>query len=342
MALIFMDGVNHYSTPAQAALKGYTGVNMNVVVGGGRFGANAMQDSQGSGGGSATVTLMLPSTCMTFFHGSAYKFLRGFIGFAPGSAIWFRSYTDVQQFCMGVNSSGNIVVYNSAGTLVGTGTAVLNSTTWAYIEVGCVCSATVGTITVKVNGLTDISVTGVNTGTLGVRKIVSSGDYWNNGAYQRCDLYVCDGTGPAPTNTFLGDCVVETIYPTGAGAETQWTPSTGANWENVDDATPDGDTTYNASNTVGQTDTYTMAGLTSASGLIYGVQKMEYARKDNAGTRSIAPVLRISGTDHVGVSTNLGGSYDYVREIEEVSPASGVAFTIAEVNAMEVGVQVTA
>lgn len=342
MALIFMDGMNHYSTPAQAAVKGYSGVATNVVVGGGRFGGNALQDNAGSGGDNATVTLMLPSTCMTFFHGSAYKFLRGFMGFAPGSAIWFRSYTDVQQFCMGVNALGNIVVYNSAGTLVGTGTAVLNSTTWAYIEVGCVCSATVGTITVKVNGLTDISVTGVNTGTLGVRKIVSCGDYWNNGAYQRCDLYVCDGTGPAPTNTFLGDCVVETIYPTGAGAETQWTPSAGANWQNVDETPPNDDTDYNKSNTVGQVDTFAMSNLATASGLIYGVQYLEYARKDNAGTRLIAPVARIGGTDYAGSDVALGSDYSYGREVKELSPATAAAWTISEINAMEYGIKVVA
>ena len=41
------------------------------------------------------------------------------------------------------------------------------------------------------------------------------------------DLYICDGTGSAPHNTFLGDCRVDTLLPTADGTAQQWTPSTG-------------------------------------------------------------------------------------------------------------------
>jgi hypothetical protein len=135
---------------------------------------------------------------------------------------------------------------------------------------------------------------------------------------------------------------VELLLPSGAGAETQWTPSAGSNYQNVDENPENGDTDYNKSNTVGQVDTYAMANLVSVAGLIYGVQYLEYARKDNAGTRTIAPVARIGGADYLGSNVNLSDSYAYTREIKELSPATAAAWTISEINAMEFGVKVTA
>jgi hypothetical protein len=219
--------------------------------------------------------------------------------------------------------------------------------TWYYIEIKVVIHDTAGSVELRINGATVASASGVDTrnGGTGVVNGFQFGA-GHGGSSQRtnanfCDLYVCDGSG-AINNSFLGDCKVECLFPNGAGAETQWTPSAGSNYQNVDETPPNDDTDYNKSNTVDQVDTYAMTDLASTTGLIYGVQYLDYVRKDNAGSRHIAPVARIGGTDYAGADASLGDSYVYTREIHELSPATAAAFTISEVNAMEFGLKVTA
>lgn len=50
--------------------------------------------------------------------------------------------------------------------------------------------------------------------------------------------------------------------PTGAGADDEWTPSPGANWQNVDDNPNDGDTTTNRTTAADQRDTLDMGDVT--------------------------------------------------------------------------------
>jgi hypothetical protein len=116
-----------------------------------------------------------------------------------------------------------------------------------------------------------------------------------------------------------------------------WTPSAAPNWDCVDDATSDGDTTYVAANTPGFIDTYTMDDLSTASGPVQGVQYLLDARKDQAGSRTVEPVVRIGGVDYLATTAALGDSYAFVREVAETSPASETTWTIDEINAMEYG-----
>lgn len=242
--------------------------------------------------------------------------------------------------------SGTISAYSVSTLLATSAVNVLPPTGWFYIEMKTLI-AVAGTVEVRVNGVTVLSFSGNTTisgnATANTLWLVGYiGDY--NELFYYDDLYLCDGSG-ATNNDFLGDCRVEALFPSGAGATAAWTrggTDSGANWSQVDEATPNNDTDYNKSNTIGQTDTYAMTDLVSATGIIYGVQKMNYVRKDNAGGRSVAPVLCIGGTDYVGAATSIGDSYVYTREIEEISPSTLAAFTISEVNALETGIVVTA
>ena len=344
MALVFMDSCEPYTN----LLQKYNSVSragwwLAVAGGQGRFGGSGIVFSGDWDLQSNLQKIGLPASS-TYIFGSAFLWSQA----TQDRPIIYLMESGTTHVSLYLDNSGLFYVKNAAEGVLATASVLVPASQFVYIEFKVLVHSSAGTVELRINGSTVASATGLNTrnggsGVINGFQLGYGPNTANGHAFHGTfdDIYLCTGDGGI-NDDFRGDCKVECLFPTGAGAETQWTPSTGANWENVDDATPDGDTTYNASNTVGQTDTYTMAGLTSASGLIYGVQKMEYARKDNAGTRSIAPVLRISGTDHVGVSSSLGASYGYVREIEEVSPASGVAFTIAEVNAMEVGVQVTA
>jgi len=147
---------------------------------------------------------------------------------------------------------------------------------------------------------------------------------------------VLDGSG-AVNNDFLGDTKSETLRPTGAGTATGWTPSTGSNWQNVDDTAPNDDADYNSTSTAGATDTFALGDLATTPAAIYGVQACVEIRKDDAGSRSAALVLRSGGTAYVGATQSVLDAYTVLREIWEADPATGLPWTAAAVNNLEVG-----
>lgn len=334
--LLFMDGFDHYTSQADMLLKGWVLPDGRGVGTGpsGRFG-RCMLFAGGGGGYAPYAELLVPNSS---------RLLNGFAYMAPQGGVPFVRFYDgaTAQVYLAFDGSWKLTAYSGASSWATTFTYA--PSTWIYAELRVdFGTGTSGRIVVKVNGQTVLDQASINTAPSGVARGNMVQYYQNGGNNQSAsydDLYLCDGTGTA-NNDFLGDCRVETLLPSGAGAETQWTPSAGANYTNVDEVPADGDTTYNKSNTVGQVDTYALPDLASVTGLIYGVQYLQSVRKDNAGTRLVAPVARIGGADYPGSDTGLGNSYVYTREIKEKSPATAAAWTISEINAMEYGVKVT-
>ena len=244
-------------------------------------------------------------------------------------------------------TSGGAIQALRNGTLLGTssgGSLVAN--VYAYLEFLVTISSTVGVVTVRLNGVQILSLTGQNTqatgnasaDTIGLGTI--SGPGGTSGlAWDYDDLYVLDGTGAA-NNAFLGDTRVQALRSTGAGHSTQFALGAGtSNWEAVSEATEDGDTTYVDSATAGQIDAYTFGALTPVSGTIPFLQTMLVARKDDAGIRTVADVISDGITDHVGASNNVGTSYQQWLTIHETDPVTSAAFTLANVNARQYGVE---
>jgi hypothetical protein len=83
-----------------------------------------------------------------------------------------------------------------------------------------------------------------------------------------------------------------------------------------------------------------LTNLATATGTVFAVQTNLTSRKDDAGTRTIAPVVRIGSTNYDGTTTAaLGSSYaDYTQLYDRLDP-SGATWTISTVNAMETGVK---
>lgn len=228
----------------------------------------------------------------------------------------------------------------TGGTVLGTSTYSLNLSTWYYIEFKVYIHDTAGTAEVRVNGSEWINITNVDT------KGYASSAYANtwlmrgsSGGYTYIDdLYVLDTNGSV-NNDFLGDVKIEVIRPTGAGNSTDFTPSTGSNWQNVDDTTPDDDSTYNyhAPQGLPGTDLFQMGDLTTISGSVFAIQPIMYARKDDAGSADLYSVLRTGGTDYVGSGISLPDSYIYHTDIVEENPNTATAWTVTDINNIEGG-----
>ena len=254
------------------------------------------------------------------------------------------------------NSDGSISVYrgvNSAATLIGTtaaGVLPLGSVAADYkmpeLEVIFATGAT-GEVRLKVAGVQVLEVLTVQTSNTanaycnGVEIRMSSGGA-NNERFD--DFYLNDNTGSAPHNTFYGEAfVVEKIGPSGNGTYSEFTGSDGNSTDNyllVDDTGND-DTDYVASGTLNQRDTYALSNLTNATGTVIGIEQHFVARKDDVASRAVAPMVRTGGSDFVGTPQTMTGSYALYSERRLLNPDTGLAWSIADINALEAGVKVT-
>lgn len=315
----------------------FAGLGRNGTGGYGFNGGSAQQAKKAMSGSPATV-------------GQSFGFLRTtlsgvmrFAGFLEGGSY---------QVMLGDDGSNHLRVWRGQGTAVlGTGTKVINDNTYYHIEWKVTIHPSAGTIVVKVNGVVDINLSGLNTRATAnswadQASIGPDTNFGLGGGYvgHIDDYIVWDTTGAAPWNDFPGDCRVQCLNPSADGASSAWTPNSGTtHFNRVNEATQDGDTTYLSDANVGDRDTWTFTDLTPTSGSVLGVAVVAVARKDDAGARSIVTVERQSGVNYDNATVHpLGTTYTYERDNMTLNPATSAQFTVAEVNAGEWGVKVNA
>jgi len=133
-----------------------------------------------------------------------------------------------------------------------------------------------------------------------------------------------------------------TIRPNGAGsAGDNGTPSTGAGWECVDEASANGDTDYFYDMFPSMTTTVTSSGLTSET--ITNVRVVVNAKR-NTGTgdeysNSIYPIIYLSSSNYYDGTYALTTSYaDYTSDYP-TNPATGLAWTVSDIANMEIGAE---
>lgn len=277
-----------------------------------------------------------------------------FVGFAMSAS---QGSTSTGSFLALWGDSGATLhlnlVWDSASSLsVKRGSTTLASATvsqpvssfgaWLFIEVSATLHDSTGHVVVKVDGATVIDFTGdtKNGGTASTIDKITFGKlptagFNTNVAFD--DLYICNSAGSSPHNTFLGPVRVHTLSPSGAGTDTNMTPSAGSNYQCVDEQ-PYSATDYVTGST-GQRDTYAMANP-SSPGTIFAVQPTAVIKKTDAGALSAKMALRSGGTVYYGSDVALSSSDGTIRDLRTVDPATGVAWTSSGVNAAEAGVEV--
>jgi hypothetical protein len=272
-------------------------------------------------------------------------------GAAQNVPRFFFSEGTTAHICIRSNSDGSISIvrgrYDSGTTLATSAAGVIPASGWNYYEAKATIHDSTGYVEVRKNGVNVVSFTGDtrNGGATGLIDRLHTGDGAlfggpNDGGTGYDDLYYADSDTGEVTD-FVGDCKVETIKPTAEGAASDFTPSAGSdNALNVDENTSDGDTTYNASNTVGHIDSYVMADLSTVAGSVKGVQVMTVMRKDDAGSRSARARILSNAVAGNGATRALSDSYQWYADVFEHNPDGDVDWTISSVNAMQAGVEV--
>lgn len=254
---------------------------------------------------------------------------------ASGSEPIFRSFTSggAAKFSLRINSSGNLAAYDSAGTLKATGSTALSSSTWYRIEpkVGTGASASWEVLidgAVEISGTADLTASNNGFSVYGKHADVSgqSVDFFYD------DIAVDDAAYP-------GDGVIKILVPTANGSTMQWTAGTGSsNYLEVDDI-PMVQASYVKNVSTNDVALFALTDTAAAgiAGTINAVRPLIFPRLDSTGTNALSMRIK-SGATTADLSTNAlttGGAY--LSKVYATDPNTGAAWTLAGVDALEVG-----
>ncbi len=335
--LLFADPcAQFYSTTAQAASGLYSTLSCALATSGlpsGNIGSTALKNV-----GNAIV--QTTQTSGPYFYG---------MRFIPAAAItggqnlfaWLDG-SGAPQVTLVTNANGTIIAKRGGGngTVLGTSSnsVVLTQNVWCYVELGIKCNGSTGTIDIRINGTSVLSLTGQNTQgqastTVGGAQILGA----NINNYVQ-DIYLADSTG-SYNNTFLGDVHVSVYNPTSNGTYTSYTPNGAASlYQCVNASTPADSTIFASDSTPGDRMSVNLAS-SSVSGTIAGVVNVGRMKKTDSGTRTSALTVTNNSVDSIGSTISLGTSYAYYTQVQETDPNTGVPWTNSGFNTAQVGVK---
>jgi hypothetical protein len=336
----FADSFDHYNTATEM----YETVSGTVTYGSAyrRFGPPAGLPGQGIYLVGAYVRKNMLSNQATLIAKVACQPQTA--SASPGAAILsFLDNGSANQVAIVLTPAGAIAVYSGwqhvgGNILVGsTGSGAIAPGQYVSVEAEVTINASAGAVTVWVNGIQVLAITGANTQ-------FTSDAYANQVqlgdgllSWYMDDFRVWDNTG-STQNAAAGasnqDSRLVTKMPSGAGIDTEWTPNgAAANWQCVDDNPPDGDTTYVSAAYSGSgpdpIDAYTMpsAGFTAAPLMVVS---RSYVRKDDGATRTIEiGVAQSGGSAGVAGSFTVGSTYAFITACIPEDPATTAPWTAA-------------
>ena len=326
MAITWIDGFDLYSATVPLSTR-YTLVNTPSLVTG-RFGGQALSVN------NAAASWGIPITS-TLAFGAALK-ITSVTSLGSGQKlVSFRNNANGDQVVIQGTNTGTLIATNGAGTVLGTSAAGLFAEgAWHYLEAEITRNATTGAITVYMDGAAVITATSVNTGGFDIDTLTFPNI--NDGSTRVWDdLYLCN------VATRKGESRVAVMAPAADTATIQWTPNSGTvHFNRVNEATFDGDTTYNFASAVGNTDLYTVTALPFTPTSIRAAQTVMCARKDDATTRQLATQLVSGTTTATGATATMTTSYTITYNIYETDPNTSAAWTPTNLNAVNLGAKV--
>lgn len=339
MALLFFEGFEAYSgsatTGAAQAVQSGNWASAGRIHTSARTGARSLGDA--NGGTTRTFT----ENPATGYIGFGY--LRGNVGSARSGDL-LRVVGDVSGNVATLRVSGNgDTLHLDDGAGAELYSHYIAAEVWHFIELGITLGTTDGSLELRINGASVFTATNIDTGhgsNTGIAKLSFNPFGGSSGYTSVDDIYFCDGSGTA-NNTFLGPVRVHALAPD-SDVETGWAPDTGTtHYTQVDDQTGghDSDTTYVFSDTVGARDLYGMADLPTEYQNPLAVQPFWSARHDDSsGGAGVAGLLKSGVTEVEGTEEALAAGYVVHGDaIQATNPDTGLAWTVAEINALQVG-----
>jgi len=342
MALLWIDGFEGYGTALTTVssslfnARGYTGVSsaIYIIVGktiGYGIRNNVAHDSLNK---SIFMTPAL-TTDSTLIAGCAFLFYGNNIS----SIDFYDDATRGISATLSPTAPSLLTIRLGANTIATYSSFTMRYNEWYYMEMKVFCHSTSGTIEVRIDGITVVSLTGINT-QAGAHTYHNKASLLGAQYNQLDDFYVCDGSGTT-ANDFQGVCKIIGLLPESDTSTIQWAPSTGTTHYNLVDENPaNGDTDYVSTSTQGLTDLYNYPNLVG-TGTIKGLQLNTQARLSDGTSMVLESPIISNGVTELGPDATLTSTsyFDY-RHISTTDPNTGSAWTVDGLNAAQIGIKV--
>lgn len=259
---------------------------------------------------------------------------------ATQDILLFRDGTTNTQVKVQYVAGGAIAVLRNTTSLDSSAGGLTSLDTWYYIEMGATIDNASGSVTVKIYSdagalLDTLTFAGdtQNTANGFANHVFVAGT--NNDGYAD-NIWIADS---APT---YGPQRVETLYPDGDGALTQWAvgAGSGADWELVDEAQNNDSTDYLQAASTSLISLFTFQDR-ALTGAIHGVQVTPViARAAAVGGVQFRVIARIGGVNYNGTTFTIPASGFFARpHCFGTNPATGLAWNSSELASAEFGVE---
>jgi len=350
MALLWCDGFDHYGTGATGRTNMLAGVwaalstNLTPSATQARTGSNSLSHS---GNSSTQARRVFPGATRATVGFGAGIYLSSLPSTSNGVVLAeFRDSGNAAQICVKLSTTGQVVVLrgNVSGAVLGTSDPVITAQAWHHYEIKALCADSGGAVEVRVNGVTVLDISGVDTRNSATSLIdqVAFGSenaipltYWD-------DVFAWDTAGSL-VNDFIGPQRVYTRLPDADTAESDWTRNTGStDFSTIDQAAPDGDTTYIAAATVGDISEFGLTGLPAEVSVVTALYAAPMSRKEDAGAANLRASLVSGASVAAGADRPITEAYTYWDDVFETDPATGAPWTPAAANAALLRLEKTA
>lgn len=261
--------------------------------------------------------------------------------FAGGTTVMKFTHTG-NTISVFADSAGNWILGFGLGSEIAS--FPISAGVFHWVSMHLRVHATLGKWTVTVDGIQEVDFSGdtINTGTPDTISGINFGA-GTAAVYIWDDIIISDGIGGTPFNGLLADRRIETIRPDGVGTATNFAPfpADAVNWNKVDEAIPDDDTTYVEDAVSAQRDTYTHSNMVLTPASIDALVVKTLAKNPDGGSNNIKHVINSNATVSVGPAVAVGSEYTVQETVFETDPDTAAAWIKAGVDAVEAGFEVT-
>lgn len=345
MALIFMDGFDHYGTDESNLTAGpWAEANsvFSISSDNPRTGLNSIRFDYGNNQARVLRRVLgiersRVGLGMGFFPNELPTFNREVVLFI------FRNDENNDLVTIYVNSTGVIECArgSSNGTILGTTSQpAIVANAYNHIEAAIdFDGGSLGTVEIRVNGVTVMSLTGVQTSpdsSLCSQVCIGgqTGSTDDNIIVYYDDVFAWDDSG-TENNDFLGDRRVRTSFVDSDQPTQEWSLfGSVTGYGAINQTAPDGDTTYiEADASVPVVSEFGLQDLPAGVGGIAAVMTYVMQRKTEAGDGNTQASMISNGTASNGADRPITPIYTYWTDVFELDPDTGAPWSAAAVNA---------
>lgn len=260
-------------------------------------------------------------------------------------AGWADNNYDVQA-SLSVSSTGQVILWrgkpNGPGPVVlATSAPVIISGGYQHFEAVLFCASVGGACEVRIDGVTVLNVTGVNTqaqatDVIGQVKVGLFDNVWLDfPPYMDIDDYALWDTTGYQNADFIGDKKVYLLLPNADTAEESWVPSSGSDsYEMINNVPPINGEYLTAANP-GDISQFALENLPAEVVSVAGVVALARLVKTDAGNAKVRIGIDSSGTLEEGADLPITMAPTYQQSIFELDPDTDAPWTVSGVNAAQ-------